>query len=212
MDVPADPTADTGTADIPIECLDSDGDGVCDADDRCHGYDDALDIDDDGVPDGCDTCRGGDDRIDSDGDGTPDYCDCDSRGSECHVLAVCYSISDGIDCSCITGYTGDGFVCEDVDECVHGLDFCDEHATCINTSGSYDCVCDEGYEGDGFTCTPTDTSVIFTEEMNGLGTAGCAEWEVFRSLLTGIYSSITMKGSYDEVGLTCSGTEANLIW
>jgi len=35
---------------------DSDGDGVCDADDICPGFDDLLDSDGDTIPDGCDTC------------------------------------------------------------------------------------------------------------------------------------------------------------
>ena len=37
-------------------CPDSDGDGVCDADDICPGYDDNIDSDGDGIPDGCDDC------------------------------------------------------------------------------------------------------------------------------------------------------------
>jgi PKD repeat protein len=37
-------------------CPDSDGDGVCDADDICPGYDDNIDTDGDGIPDGCDDC------------------------------------------------------------------------------------------------------------------------------------------------------------
>lgn len=34
---------------------DSDGDGVCDADDACPGFDDSVDTDGDGIPDGCDS-------------------------------------------------------------------------------------------------------------------------------------------------------------
>ncbi len=34
---------------------DSDGDGVCNAEDLCDGYDDTIDIDGDGMPDACDT-------------------------------------------------------------------------------------------------------------------------------------------------------------
>jgi len=43
--------------------VDSDGDGVCDALDRCPGADDSVDLDGNGVPDACD-CPG-----DADGDG-----------------------------------------------------------------------------------------------------------------------------------------------
>lgn len=34
---------------------DSDGDGVCDAEDACPGFDDSIDADGDGIPDGCDS-------------------------------------------------------------------------------------------------------------------------------------------------------------
>ncbi len=85
-------------------CSDSDGDGVCDADDVCPNFDDNLigtscndgddcttgdvynntcscvgtptgDSDGDGVCDALDVCPGGDDNIDTDGDGIPDDCD-----------------------------------------------------------------------------------------------------------------------------------------
>ena len=86
-------------------CPDADGDGVCDVDDVCPGFDDNLigtscsdsdnctindtwgsdclctgtfsDSDGDGVCDGDDVCPGGDDTIDTDGDGIPDACDLD---------------------------------------------------------------------------------------------------------------------------------------
>jgi hypothetical protein len=38
------------------ECDDSDGDGVCNAQDVCPGFDDNIDSDGDGIPDGCDDC------------------------------------------------------------------------------------------------------------------------------------------------------------
>ena len=48
------------TYDENCDCVgtiqDSDGDGVCDADDVCSGFDDTIDGDGDGIPDGCDDC------------------------------------------------------------------------------------------------------------------------------------------------------------
>ena len=38
-------------------CADSDGDGVCDVNDICPGFDDNIDSDGDGIPDGCDDCN-----------------------------------------------------------------------------------------------------------------------------------------------------------
>jgi len=48
-----------------LACLDDDGDGVCNADDRCPVYDDALDADGDGEPDGCDADDDGDGLLDT---------------------------------------------------------------------------------------------------------------------------------------------------
>ena len=86
-----------------LGCSDVDGDGVCDDNDVCAGFDDTLigtpcddgdpctindvyscgpcagtptaDSDADGVCDGLDVCPGEDDTLDADGDGTPDACD-----------------------------------------------------------------------------------------------------------------------------------------
>ena len=44
-----------GTVTVGI-CEDDDGDGVCNANDICHGFDDNVDTDGDGIPDGCDDC------------------------------------------------------------------------------------------------------------------------------------------------------------
>ncbi|MCP4544089.1 MAG: C-type lectin domain-containing protein, partial [Chloroflexi bacterium] len=87
------PVCNSGTCEI---CPDTDGDGICDADDNCP--DDAgkvepgicgcgvadVDTDGDGTPDCADLCPGFNDNDDGDGDGLPDGCD------------TC----DGIDCSC----------------------------------------------------------------------------------------------------------------
>src|SRR5262249_38715367 len=48
-----------GGASGDAKCPDSDGAGVCDAVDKCAGFDDAIDGDGDGVPDGCDTWKCG---------------------------------------------------------------------------------------------------------------------------------------------------------
>lgn len=42
---------------ILYENNDSDGDGVCDENDVCEGFDDNVDFDGNGIPDGCDDCR-----------------------------------------------------------------------------------------------------------------------------------------------------------
>ncbi|MEK6975128.1 MAG: S8 family serine peptidase [Candidatus Thermoplasmatota archaeon] len=55
--------------------LDSDGDGVSDAQDRCPGFDDLLDADGDGAPDGCDGNSNDGPLGDLDGDGVTNAAD-----------------------------------------------------------------------------------------------------------------------------------------
>lgn len=56
----------------PDACGDDDNDMVCNATDKCPGFDDAKDMDMDTVADGCDQCAGADDRIDSNNNQKPD--------------------------------------------------------------------------------------------------------------------------------------------
>ncbi|VDO96282.1 unnamed protein product [Soboliphyme baturini] len=52
-----------------------------------------------------------------------------------------------IQCQCMTGYKGDGFHCEDIDECEAKV--CDRNAQCVNTPGKYFCQCLPGFTGNG---------------------------------------------------------------
>eukprot|EP01130_Rhizamoeba_saxonica_P004548 TRINITY_DN1855_c0_g1_i1.p1 TRINITY_DN1855_c0_g1~~TRINITY_DN1855_c0_g1_i1.p1 ORF type:complete len:1457 (-),score=361.01 TRINITY_DN1855_c0_g1_i1:73-4035(-) len=62
------------------------------------------------------------------------------------------TVTEGYTCgSCPTGYTGDGKVCTNVNECNSNPCFVPE--TCVDTIGSYTCgSCPDGYTGDGESC------------------------------------------------------------
>ena len=97
----------------------------------------------------------------------------------CASNAICSNTEGDYNCSCDTGYHGDGFTCEgvcvavfykapimnaayaDIDECSEGLDVCASNATCSNTEGDYNCSCDTGYHGDGFTCEGLCVAVFY---------------------------------------------------
>ena len=54
------------------------------------------------------------------------------------------------------GFSGDGFVCENANECVEQTHECHEYAYCTDTGGGYECACIEGYAGDGYDCSEDD--------------------------------------------------------
>ncbi|XP_031240455.1 uromodulin [Mastomys coucha] len=89
------------------------------------------------------------------------------RCSECHNNATC--MVDGVvtTCSCQTGFTGDGLVCEDVDECATPWTHNCSNSSCVNTLGSYECSCQ-----DGFRLTP-GLSCVDVNECTEQGLSNC---------------------------------------
>ncbi len=114
-------------------CLgeDADGDGICDDEDVCPGFDDLLDSDGDTVPDGCDLCPGFDDLLDSDGDTVPDGCDL-CAGHDDRVDTDGDGVPDGCDLCRGDDASGDGDGdgvcadrdCDDGDRDASDLDAC----------------------------------------------------------------------------------------
>ncbi|MFH1438057.1 MAG: hypothetical protein ABIJ56_20280 [Pseudomonadota bacterium] len=77
---------------------------------------------------------------------------------------------------------------------------------CMNMDGSYAWKLLAGEEVvTGATYTDTFTSGVAPSA------AQCTNWNSFRASLTGAYSSVTIKGTYDTVGVTCTGATANTI-
>ena len=111
------------------------------------------------------------------------------QDADCDPLATCVSQGGSATCSCPEGYddtNGDGTECQDIDECVEGIDDCDEVADCQNTEGSYECICPDDYEdrnGDGTECVQSCTAegeshaVVpdAPECCSGLVSVGCDE-------------------------------------
>ncbi|XP_036934162.1 pro-epidermal growth factor [Acanthopagrus latus] len=70
----------------------------------------------------------------------------------CGVNAQCLVDAGSPTCLCLEGFTGDGRLCVDIDECKQGTHKCDKNAECQNTLGKYLCRCRPGYHGNGKTC------------------------------------------------------------
>ena len=119
-----------------VQCEDTDGDGICDTDDQCPGFDDNVDTDGDGISDGCDTCN---DLVDTDGDGVSDCVD-QEINSPCPNNVDANGVSLDSD--------GDG-VCDDLDSCPLGDDTVDSDGddvpdSCDACEGSNDSVDSDG--------------------------------------------------------------------
>nr|XP_019936270.1 PREDICTED: pro-epidermal growth factor [Paralichthys olivaceus] len=70
----------------------------------------------------------------------------------CDVNAQCLLQARSPTCLCLEGFTGDGQVCVDIDECKLGTHNCNKNAECQNTLGKYLCKCQAGFHSDGQTC------------------------------------------------------------
>ena len=77
--------------------------------------------------------------------------------SKCHdEYGICTNNVGSYECDCISGYTGDGIFCDDVDECFDDTDGCSDVGICHNTPGSYYCSCPDGFTGNGVICDDVD--------------------------------------------------------
>ncbi|XP_068242027.1 nidogen-1-like [Palaemon carinicauda] len=94
--------------------------------------------------------------------------ECLDMTHNCSSDASCIDTRVSYRCQCKPGFTGDGYTCEDIDECTENR--CGHKATCTNSPGKYSCSCRSGYEGYGKNCTDVDEC--------SLGTHNCHKYAV----------------------------------
>ena len=56
-----------------------------------------------------------------------DIDECSTFTHSCHADSDCTNTMGSYDCSCKDGFTGDGLICIDIDECNDGTHLCSEY-------------------------------------------------------------------------------------
>ncbi|XP_051529265.1 nidogen-1-like [Myxocyprinus asiaticus] len=91
--------------------------------------------------------------------GTPEQNPCFTGRHGCDTNAICRP-GQGKDftCECATGFTGNGRICKDVDECSETPLICGPYTMCNNQPGTFRCECLDGFQfaSDGRTCVEMD--------------------------------------------------------
>ncbi|XP_062574138.1 protocadherin Fat 4-like [Saccostrea cucullata] len=74
---------------------------------------------------------------------------CDVNGRKCDDNARCVKSENSTlhICSCEAGFTGDGYLCENIDYCNKSSAACFNNGTCVNKVDKHACLCDEGFVG-----------------------------------------------------------------
>ncbi|XP_078573326.1 uncharacterized protein LOC144860112 [Branchiostoma floridae x Branchiostoma japonicum] len=98
-----------------------------------------------------------------------DVDECTENLARCSVNAYCNNTSPGYDCICNTGYSGDGIMCGDINECLYQ----DTHNVrckvgCLNTIGSFVCTCSIGWQlaNDSISCIDMDECLLGVDRCN----------------------------------------------
>ncbi|CAH1277418.1 NID1, partial [Branchiostoma lanceolatum] len=116
-------------------------------------------------------------------------------------------------CECLPGYSGDGRVCTDMDECDLLDPACDPNARCINTFGSYRCECAPGFVGDGRTCSPVgqapQASLLFAQGMSISRIPVPAQG--YRGQIIGAQSAARGKKVLVKAGMTAVGIDYDCV-
>ena len=77
------------------------------------------------------------------------YCldidECTTGQHICSDFATCSNTLGNYTCSCLEGFEGNGFQCDDIDECLQ-TNSCGKNSICSNRLGSYECFCEVGFE------------------------------------------------------------------
>jgi hypothetical protein len=141
---------------------------------------------------------------------------CPGTMTECSD-SICYDTQNFHDhCgNCTTACADDTEWCTQGNCCPVGQGYCSGACTDLLSNASNCGACGVTCSGGTPVCSNgvCSSSIVYTDSFtNGvIATTQCTDWTTFRGKLTGTYTSITMKGSNDTTGRTCTGADANTL-
>lgn len=135
-------------------------------------------------------------------DACADVDECLNDNGGCAPDAACTNTVGGRTCACLPGFSGDGFTCADVDECLDP-DACGPHSTCLNEAGGVRCGCLEGYApaAEGAGCEDVDECLV--------AHGGCSPDATCANTSGG--RTCTCKPGYAGDGVTCVDVDECLV-
>eukprot|EP00112_Aurelia_sp_Birch-Aquarium-sp1_P015277 Seg3372.1 transcript_id=Seg3372.1/GoldUCD/mRNA.D3Y31 product=Fibrillin-3 protein_id=Seg3372.1/GoldUCD/D3Y31 len=105
---------------------------------------------------------------------------CKSPIYPCHTNAKCSVMNGTYSCTCKSGFTGNGTLCDNINEC-KSKEICHRQAICSDTEGSYKCQCRKGFVGNGTKCRDADECKLnapcpsFRACVNTFGSYNCVD-------------------------------------
>ncbi|KAE9553235.1 hypothetical protein FO519_003543 [Halicephalobus sp. NKZ332] len=116
----------------------------------------------------------------------------------CSWLAHCTNTVGAYKCECFPGFKGDGYNCQDIDECSEGIAKCTDYSRCVNLPGTYFCNCTEGFIPKG---TPLEKCADINECEAGLHT--CSKDTFCQNTVGGYECVSTCSKGYELVNGIC---------
>ncbi|XP_078349730.1 uncharacterized protein LOC144634592 [Oculina patagonica] len=135
-----------------------------------------------------------------------DIDECAVGTHSCSVDAACNNTEGSYNCTCKSGYYGDGHDCEDIDECATEGHNCSAPKSCYNTKGSYECLamtCKDLYDSNSSSENKAyrlnvgnESILVYCHLTNaGLGACGGGGWTLVMKI-DGTQSSFHYDSSF----------------